>query len=115
MDAHFLFDGTDGDAVALPQRPIFGDHELGHDEERHALDALRPAFDFGQHEVDDVVGHVMLTGGDEDLLARDLVAAIVLRGRLGAHQAQIGAAMRLGQVHGAGPVSYTHLTLPTKA
>jgi hypothetical protein len=34
-----------------------------------------------------------------------LVAAVVLRLGLGAHQAQIGAAMRLGQVHRAGPVA----------
>jgi hypothetical protein len=62
-----------------------------------------------QHQVDDVVGHVVLTGADEDLVAGDLVGAIALGLGLGAHQAQVGAAMRLGQAHAAGPLAAGHL------
>jgi hypothetical protein len=59
--------------------------------------------------MDDVVGQVMLAGRDEDLGAGDLVAAVGLLDRLGAHQAEIGAALRLGEVHGAGPFARHHL------
>ena len=85
VDAHLLFDGADGDAVALTQGAVFVHHELGHDEERHAFDAFGAAFDLGQHQMDDVVGHVVFTRRDEDFLAGDLVAAIVLRRGFGAH------------------------------
>ena len=51
----------------------------------------------GQDDMDDVVGHVVLAGGDEDLGAGDLVAAVGLRLGLGAQHAQVGAAVRLGQ------------------
>ena len=91
------------------QRAVLVDHELRHDEEADALHALGAAGDLGQHQVDDVVGHVMLAGRDEDLLAGDLVGPVVLRLSLGAQQAEVGAAVRLGQVHGAGPLAGHHL------
>jgi hypothetical protein len=98
--------------LRAPRLPSSFDEELRHDEERDALDALGPAGDFRQHEMDDVLGHVVVARGDEDLLTRDAVGAVVLRFGLGAHQAEIGAAMGLGQVHGAGPVAGHHLGKP---
>jgi hypothetical protein len=50
----------------------------------------------------------MFAGRDEDLRAGDLVAAVRLFHRLGAREPEIGAAMRLGQVHGAGPFAGGH-------
>jgi hypothetical protein len=98
--------------LRAPRLPSSFDEELRHDEERDALDALGPAGDLGQHEVDDVLGHVVVAGGDEDLLTGDAVGAVVLRFGLGAHQAEVGAAMGLGQVHRAGPVAGHHLGQP---
>ena len=66
--------------------------------------AGRRAVDARQHEMNDVLGQIVLAGGDENLGAGDLVAAVGLRRGAGAHQAEIGAALRLGQVHGAGPL-----------
>ena len=57
----------------------------------------------GQHQVDDVLGHVVLTPGDEDLGAENLVGAIGLRLGTRTHQGQVRTRLRLGQVHGAGP------------
>ncbi|MND37789.1 hypothetical protein D3C80_284830 [compost metagenome] len=51
----------------------------------------------------------MFAGGDEDLLAGNLIAAVALRNRLGAQQAEIGAAMGFCEVHGAGPGAFDHL------
>jgi hypothetical protein len=45
--------------------------ELRHEEQRDALDALRRVGQLGQHQVDDVLGEVVLAGGDEDLGAGD--------------------------------------------
>ena len=57
----------------------------------------------------DVVGHVVVAVADEDLLAEDLGAAIGLRLGARADQGEVGAGLRLGQVHGAGPFAGDHL------
>jgi hypothetical protein len=51
----------------------------------------------------DVRRQIVLAGGYEYLGAGDLVAAVRLRRRARAHQAEIGAALRLGEIHRAGP------------
>jgi hypothetical protein len=79
------------------------DVELGHGEQADALAALGRVRQAGQHQVHDVGGHVVLTGADENLVAGQAVGAVGLRLGLGAQEAQVGAAMRLGQAHGAGP------------
>jgi hypothetical protein len=109
VNAHLLFKRAAGDRIALAQRTVVANHEFRHDEQRNALHPFRRAFDAGQNQMDDVVGHVVLAGRDENLLAGNLVAAVILPDRLGPQQAQIGAAMRLGQVHGAGPYPFHHL------
>src|SRR5882724_3492570 len=50
----------------------------------------------------------MLAGGDEDFRAGYRVAAVRLPHRFGADEAEIGAALRLGQVHRAGPFAGDH-------
>ena len=47
----------------------------------------------GQHEVDDVVGHVVLAEGDEDLRAGDAPGAVVGGHGLGAQRADVGAGL----------------------
>ena len=95
--------------VARAERAVGLRQHLRHDEQRNAARALGRAFDARQHEMDDVGGEIVLAGRDEDLGAGDLVAAVGLLHRLGAEQAQVGAAMRLGEVHGAGPFAGDHL------
>ena len=56
-----------------------------------------------------ILGEIMLAGGNKNLGAGDFVAAIRLLHRLGAQHSQIGAAMRLGEVHRAGPGAGDHL------
>ena len=57
----------------------------------------------------DVLGEIVLAGRDEDLRAGDHVAAVALRHGLAAQHSEIGAAMRFGEVHGAGPGAGNHL------
>ena len=57
-------------SLRSPSVPSAFDEELRHDEERDALDALGRVRRAREHEVDDVLGVVVLAVGDEDLLAR---------------------------------------------
>ena len=103
VDAHFLLDRTAGDAIARADAAIGRGNELGHDEQRNSPGAGRSVRQAREHQVHDVGRHVVLAGGDEYLAAGNLVGPVGLRLGLGAQQAQVGAAMRLGQAHGAGP------------
>jgi hypothetical protein len=105
VDAHLVLPARRKDRVALADRAVGIHLELGHHEQRDALAAGRCVRQAGQHQVDDVGGQVVLAGADEDLLAGELVAAVGLRFGLAAQQAQVGAAVRLGQAHRAGPLA----------
>ena len=109
VNPHLVLDRAAGHAVARAKRSIGIDQDLRHHEQRHALDAGRRALDSREHQMDDVFRQIMLAGGDEDLGAGDLVAAVGLLDRLGAQQPEIGAALRLGEIHGAGPLPRHHL------
>ena len=104
VNAHLLFQAQALHRVARARIAVLVRNELGHDEEADPPRAGRRAFDPGQHQVDDVLGQVVLAGGNPDLLAGDLVGPVGLRNRLGAQQAQVRAALRLGQVHGPAPL-----------
>jgi hypothetical protein len=96
------------DIVARAQRAVRVDQELGYDEQRDALDAFRRVRGAGQHQMDGVLGHVVITPGDEDLLTENPVMIAVGHGA-GPHRRQVGAGLRFGQVHGAGPFAADHL------
>jgi hypothetical protein len=103
VDAQLVFDRNAIDIVALARRAVGLEQELGHHEERDALDAFRRIRRPRQHEMDDVVRHVVLAVGDENLLTKDLVGAIAHRLGATAHGSQVGTGGRLGQVHRSGP------------
>ncbi len=109
MDAELVLDGHATHVVAGPQARIGVDHELRDDEQRDALDPCRRVGQACQHEVHDVVRHVVLAVGDEDLLPGDPVAAVRMRFGPRAHQRQVGAGLGFGQVHGPGPLAGHHL------
>ena len=109
LDAELVLDRLADHAVAVAEAAVVVHQELGHDEHRDALGAGRRVGRAGQHEVDDVVGHVVLAPRDPDLRARDLVGAVVLLLGSGAHGTDVGAGLGLGQVHGPGPLASDHL------
>ena len=109
VDAHLLLDRAAGNAVALAERTVVIDQHLGDHEQRDASRTVGRARRLCQHEVDDVLGQVVLAGRDEDLGAGDRIAAVALRFGLGPDHAKICPAMRLGQVHGAEPFARDHL------
>ena len=101
LDAHLVFDGTAVHRIALTGISV----ELGHDKQRNALGARRRIRQLGQHQVDDIGAHVVLAGRDEDLAASNRITAVRLGHGTGLDQAQVGAAMGLGEAHGAGPLA----------
>jgi hypothetical protein len=105
LDAHLVFDAHAEHVVAGTQGTVCIHHEFGHDKQADALHALGRALHTGQHQMDDVLGHVVLTVGDEDLGAENFVGAVGLWLGAGAHGCQVGAGLGLGQVHGAGPLA----------
>jgi hypothetical protein len=97
VDAHLVFDRAAAHRVALAHRAVARDLDLRHDEQRDALRARGRVRQAREHQVDDVVGEVVLAGGDEDLGAADGIGAI--GGGLGARlqQAEVGTGVRFGQ------------------
>ncbi|KPX00242.1 Uncharacterized protein ALO79_00245 [Pseudomonas syringae pv. castaneae] len=103
VDAHLVFDGATVNRVALTDAAIGSREELGHDEQRNAFGASRCVRQARQHDVDDVIGHVVFASGNENLGAGNLVGPVSLRFSPGAQHAQVSAAVGFGQAHGAGP------------
>ena len=113
LQAHLLLDVGDVDAVALADLAgLEVDVELRHEEEGEALGARAAlaldADGAGEDEVDDVVGHVVLGGGDEALHALDAPRAVVIGEGLGATGADVGARVGLGEHHGGAPLLVDH-------
>jgi hypothetical protein len=55
--------------------------------------------------VDDVFGHVVFATRNEDLGASDLVRSVGLWDGLSGHLGQVRPTLRLGQAHGARPLT----------
>ena len=109
MNAELVLDAHAREVVALAERAVVVDEELRDDEEADALRAGRRTRGPGEHQVHDVVGDIMLTPGDEDLLTEDAPGAVVGRLGLGGECANVGARVGLGEVHRAGPFTADEL------
>ena len=81
-------------SLRSPGRPVGVDQELRHEEQRDAAAARRRVRGARQHQVDDVVGQVVVAVGDEDLLAGD---PVMLAPALVAAPAPRGCAARRGR------------------
>ena len=80
VDAELVLDRHAVHVVALARRAVRLHQELRHDEERDALHAFGRVGRAREHEVDDVLGQVVLAVGDEDLLAEDPVVVALAHG-----------------------------------
>src|SRR5690606_30676227 len=109
LPIYFVFNGTTAHGVTLAQRTVFVNQELRYQEQRNAFRASRCIRQLGQHQVDDVLRHVVLTPGNEDLSTCDVVRTIGIRFRFGADNAQVSTGVRLGQIHGTGPDAGVHV------
>ena len=109
VDTHLVLQGATGNRVALAGRTVFVRQLLGHDKQGDTFGTFRCARQTGQYDVDDVLGHVVLTGRDEDLGTGNAVGAVSVRLGLGAQGAQVRTTVRLGQTHGTGPLTADQL------
>ena len=96
-DPHLVLDRAAGDPVGHQRAALLA--QLGDEEHADPLDAGRGVGEPCQHQVEDVLGEVVLTGRDEDLAAGDAVGAVAVGHRARAHEAQVGAGLRLRQAH----------------
>src|SRR5690606_32274794 len=96
-----------GEFAGLVVEVVLGHPEEGEPLRAGATDALDP-FGAGEHQVHDVLGHVVGGGGDEALHAGDVPGTVGVRGRLRATGAHIGAGVGLGEHHGAAPLALHH-------
>ena len=103
VDAELVLEAAAEHVVARADCAIRIDQEFRDQEKRQAARAGRCVRQPRQHQMDDVVGEIVLAIGDEDLGAEDAVAAVA--GRLGARLQgiEVGAGLRLGEVHGPHP------------
>ncbi len=109
MYAELVLDAGAAHVVALAQRAVVVDEEFRHQEQRDATRAGGRVRQAGQDKMHDVVGEVLLAIGDEDLLAEDAVSAVAHRFGAGAQRVEVGAGLRLGQVHRAHPLAGNEL------
>src|SRR5450759_791071 len=105
MDAELVLDRMRAHVVALTQCSVFIEHDLRHQKQRDAFGAGRRIGQPRQHEMDDVGGQVVLAIGDEDFRAGDAIASVGCARRARAQGADIGARLRLSELHGAHPLA----------
>src|SRR5699024_7797735 len=103
VEAHLVLDVGDVGTVAFAEGAVLVDEVLGDQEQGQALGAGAGALGAGQHQVEDVLGHVLLGRGDEALDTFDVPGAVTLVGGLGAAGADVRTGVRFGQHHGGAP------------
>ena len=106
--AHLVIQPGQRHVVALADRPVGLDQVLRHDEQRDALRARGTARNLGQHQVDDVVRHLVLGARDPHLRPEQPVRAVVPRLGAGEDVGQRRARLRLRQRHRAGEPACQH-------
>ena len=89
LDTHLVLNAHAVNIVSVTKGAIRLNHEFGADKQADALDALGSALHTGEDQVDNVVRHVVLTPGDEDLGAKDAVGTVRLRFGTGTHSCQV--------------------------
>jgi hypothetical protein len=108
MNPELVLDGDAAHLVASTERAVVVDEYFRHDKQGDALHARGRAIDAAEHHVDGVAGEIVITPGDEDLLPKHPEIPAV-RHRTRSHLREVGASLRLGQIHRSGPLAAHHL------
>src|SRR5258706_11517580 len=103
VNAELVLDRMRTDIVSAAERAVGIWQEFGHEEKRNAFRSRRRVGKPRQHQMNDVVGEIVLAVGDEGLLSADAVTAV--RRALGPRTqgSDVGAGLWLGELHGAHP------------
>ena len=105
FDAQFVLQRQGLHVIGSTQTAVFVNQEFRYDEQRNAFDAFGRIRRAREYKVHDVVGVIMVAKGDENFGTKNFIATIGLRFGTRANQCQIGAGLRLGQIHRAGPLT----------
>ena len=109
---HLVKQAGKGDFIALAQRAVVINQELGHDKQGYSLDATGGTFDSRQHQVNNVLVQLMVAAGNPYLIAADTVGPVVCRFSSGGQVSQAGSRSRLTHGHSAGKAAAAHGLYP---
>ena len=104
VDAELVLQRRASDVIPAPERAVGVDQKLGHEEQRNAARPFGGIRQAGEHEMHDVLSHVVIAPGDENLLTMDSVPVSVRDGP-GADCRQVRTGLGFGEVHRAGPLA----------
>ena len=105
MDSQLALYGYAMNVVVRACGAVVIDQELRHHEQRNAFDPFRCSGDAPQNQVNDVVRQVVIAVCDEDLLSLQPVAAVAGGHGSRAYRGQVGAGLRLREIHGPRPLA----------
>ena len=102
MDAQLVLDRQAFHVVAHTGTAIHIEQKLRHDEQRNALHALGRIGQARQHQMHDVLCHIVLAPGNENLGAADFVM-VAVRLRTRSYRRKIRTGLRFSEIHGTAP------------
>ncbi len=105
---HFVVQPGQCDVISRAGGTVVVDEVLRDDEQRDALGAGRSAGNLGQHQIDDVVGHVVFGTRYPHLGSEQPVAAVGLRFGAGGDVGQRRPGLGFRERHGAGEATGQH-------
>ena len=107
VDAELVLYAHASQIIVGSERPVLLHMVLRHHEQRNTARTFRRVGQPGEHEVDDILGKIVFTPSDVDLLTLDQIFACVLSLRDGSggrtQCTDIRTSLRLGQVHSSRP------------
>ncbi len=105
VDTELVLQGDHLQVVPLTGPSLVVGDEFGDQEHGDPPGPGRGARGPGEDEVDDILGQVVVAPSDEDLGPEQSIGPVGLRDRLGAKRPHVGSGLRLGEVHGARPLT----------
>ena len=109
VNAHFTLDIACRHIIGFSQRTIRVYPNLGNQENGDALCSGRISFNPGKNRMDDILGQIMITSGDETLGTGNGISAVRISFSGGFQGAYIGTSSRFCKTHCPRPGSVEHL------
>ena len=109
MNTQLVFNRNALDIVVPTKRAVIVQQVFRNNETRNSLCSWGCIRGAGQHQVNDVFGHVVFAKRDVNLGSGDVVGPIDILDCLGAHCTNIATRIWLGEVHRARPFASNHL------
>ena len=78
-----MVEAADTDIVAVAEGALVPEQVLGDDEQRDAADPGGSPLDLGEHQMDDIVGQLVIAGGNPHLRTEQPVRPVGVRHRPG--------------------------------